>query len=84
MKKLFSSLGGLLVFASGTLTWLFMMFTFIHWWGGIGILASFILTPGVVIFPIVFWIVEHHFPILYFLTWAVGIFGLILMAASDT
>ena len=84
MKRFTSGIGGLLFLSSGVLTWLFMMITLIHWWGGIGFIASFILTPGVCIFPIVYWIVEHHFPILYFLIWGVGIVGLIIGAAADS
>jgi len=84
MKRFTSGLGGLLFLASGALTWLFMMLTLIHWWGGLGFIASFILTPGIFIFPIVFWIVEHDFPLLYFLIWGVGIVGLVIGAAADS
>jgi len=84
MKKLTSSLGGLMLLASGIVTWLFMMFTLIAWWGGaLGLFASFMLTPGVVIFPIVFWIVENQFPVNYFIAWALGIVGLVIMAVSE-
>jgi hypothetical protein len=83
MKKLTSSLGGVMFLISGLLTWLFMMVALIHWWGLLGFFASFIFTPGVVIFPFVFWIVEHQFPTTYFLSWGLGILGLIVMAMSD-
>ena len=84
MKKLTSGFGGLLFILSGIVTWLFMMITLIHWWGMIGFFASFIFTPGVVIFPFVFWIVENQFPVTYFLAWGIGIVGLIISAASDS
>ena len=83
MKKLTSSLGGLLVLISGAITWIFMMLALIQWWGLLGFIASFIFTPGVVIFPFVFWVVENHFPASYFIAWGVGIVGLVIMAASD-
>ena len=84
MKKLFAGPAMLLVMASGTVTWIFMLLALIHWWGGLGIVASFFLTPGVVIFPFVYWIVENQFPLIYFIAWGVGIFGLIIGAFSET
>jgi hypothetical protein len=83
MKKLTSSLGGMLVLISGAVTWIFMMLALIQWWGLLGFIASFIFTPGVVIFPFIYWVAENQFPITYFVSWGVGIVGLIIMAASD-
>ena len=83
MKKLTSSLGGLMVLISGLVVWLFMMFALINWWGLLGFFASFLFTPGVVIFPFVFWLVENQFPTNYFIAWAIGIVGLLVMASSD-
>ena len=84
MKRFTSGIGGMLFLASGGLTWIFMLITLIHWWGGLGFIASFFLSPGVVIFPIVYWIVEHHFPTLYFLIWGIGVIGMLLAAATDS
>ena len=83
MKKLTSSFGGILVLVSGAVTWIFMMLALIQWWGLLGLIASFIFTPGVVIFPFIYWVVENQFPTGYFIAWGVGIVGLIIMAASD-
>ena len=83
MKKLTSSVGGFLVLISGAITWIFMMLWLTQWWGILGFLASLVFTPGVVIFPIVFWVVENQFPTNYFIAWGVGIVGLVIMAASD-
>jgi len=83
MKKLTSSFGGVLVLISGAITWIFMMLALIQWWGLLGFIASFVFTPGVVIFPFVYWVVENQFPTSYFIAWGVGIVGLIIMAASD-
>ena len=83
MKKLTSGIGGILVLISGAITWIFMMFALIQWWGLLGFIASFVFTPGVVIFPFVYWVVENQFPINYFIAWGIGIIGLIVMAASD-
>ena len=83
MKKLTSSVGGILVLISGAVTWLFMMLALIQWWGFLGFIASFIFTPGVVVFPFVFWLVENQFPTNYFIAWGVGIVGLAIMVASN-
>jgi hypothetical protein len=83
MKKLTSSLGGILILISGAITWIFMMLALIQWWGLLGFIASFIFTPGVIVFPFIYWVVENQFPTSYFIAWGVGIVGLIIMAASD-
>jgi hypothetical protein len=83
MKKLTSSVGGILVLISGAVTWIFMMLALIQWWGLLGFIASFIFTPGVVVFPFIYWVVENQFPTSYFIAWGVGIVGFIIMAASD-
>ena len=83
VRALTSGIGGILLLISGLVTWLFMMFALIHWWGVLGFFASFFLTPGIVIFPFVFWLVENQFPTTYFISWGVGILGLIIMASSD-
>ena len=43
-----------------------LVFAWADWLGVIGVLLGFILTQGVVIFPIIYWIVEGDFPTLYF------------------
>jgi hypothetical protein len=83
MKKLTSSIGGILILISGAITWIFMMLALIQWWGLLGFIASFIFTPGVVVFPFIYWVVENQFPTTYFIAWGVGVVGLIIMAASD-
>jgi hypothetical protein len=83
MKKLTSSFGGVLVLISGAITWIFMMLALIQWWGLLGFIASFVFTPGVVIFPFVYWVVENQFPTNYFIAWGIGIVGLVVLAVSD-
>jgi hypothetical protein len=78
MRKLTSGFGGLLVIISGVITWLFMMAALVQWWGLIGFIAAFILTPGVIVFPFVYWVVESQFPLIYFVAWGIGIVGLII------
>ena len=55
------------------------------WLGGIfGFLLGIILSPGLVVFPFVYWIVEGIFPINYFIIWGIGIVGLIVASISET
>ena len=83
LKKLTSSIGGLLIIVSGLLTWIFMMIALINWWGLIGFVASFIFTPGVIIFPFIFWIVENQFPVAYFSAWGLGLLGILMLAVKE-
>jgi len=53
------------------------------WLGFFGVILSFILAPGLVIFPLVFWIVEGVFPTFYFIVWGIGIVGLIIAGISS-
>ena len=53
------------------------------WLGFLGVILSFILAPGLVIFPLIFWIVEGVFPTFYFIVWGIGIVGLIIAGVSS-
>jgi len=53
------------------------------WLGILGTILSFIIIPGLIVFPIIYWIVEGVFPTLYFILWGVAILGFILMNISD-
>jgi len=84
MRKTIATLGWGVFTLSGIGIWVLMLAAFVTWWGGVlGFLGSLVFSPGVVIFPIVYWIVEHHFPVLYFLTWAIGWLGLIVAAIAN-
>jgi hypothetical protein len=84
MRKFIYYVGGSLFTLSGLGLWILMLAAFVTWWGGlIGFVGALFLTPGIVIFPIVYWVVEHHFPVLYFLVWALGWCGLIVAAIAN-
>jgi hypothetical protein len=59
------------------------------WLGAIlGTLVAFVVSPGVFVFPFVYWIVQRTFPIFYFELLGVCagctiIFGLLLLASGD-
>ncbi|OGL82261.1 hypothetical protein A3I41_05495 [Candidatus Uhrbacteria bacterium RIFCSPLOWO2_02_FULL_48_18] len=57
----------------------------VDWLGIFGYILAIFLSPGIVIFPIVFWIVEGVFPTFYFLVWGIGIVGMIIggLASDD-
>ncbi len=82
MKSLVKSIGKII----GTLLWIgsgllmlgFWLSALNSWFGMPGVILGFILTPGVVIFPVVFWIVEGIFPAFYFIVWGIGVVGLLI------
>ncbi len=75
---------GMILFISSGIGMFIFWITALHsWLGGLGIFLGIMLSPGFIIFPIVFWIVEGVFPILYFVIWGIGILGLFIRAISD-
>lgn len=72
------TIGYLMWIGAGVLMFIFWLMAMIKWLGLLGTILAFVLSPGLVIFPIVFWIVEGVFPAFYFIVWGVGIVGLII------
>jgi hypothetical protein len=83
MKKSLRGIGFFLILASGAVTWLFMMFALVHWLGLLGFIVSIFVSPGVVIFPFAYWLIEHQFPLTYFVWWGIGILGFAVGALSN-
>jgi|TARA_Y100000310_G_scaffold339094_1_gene430676 hypothetical protein len=69
-------LGRIISGISGTILWFFWLGALTDWWGAIGFIAAIILTPGVVFFPLLYWMVEGVFPTMYFVILAISGFGL--------
>lgn len=65
-------LGRIIFWAAGLALFAFWVLAMVKWMGVFGFFLALALTPGVLIFPLVFWLTEHHFPWLYFLLWALG------------
>lgn len=84
MKSILRIIGYILWVGSGILTFIFWLMAMSHWLGVFGVILSFVLSPGIVIFPIIFWIVEGVFPTTYFIIWGIGILGLIITGASSS
>lgn len=57
----------------------FWFTTMSDWLGVWGKVLAIILAPGVVVFPIVYWIVEKVFPLNYFILWGVAWIGLYIV-----
>ena len=76
-------IGYILWIGAGILIFIFWLMAMSKWLGFFGVILSFILAPGLVIFPLVFWIVEGVFPTFYFIVWGIGIVGLIIAGISS-
>lgn len=62
MLYVLSQIGGLVLWISYIGTWQ-------RWQGGLGFLIGIFTFPGIVIFPLIFWIVENRLPIGYCVLW---------------
>ena len=76
MKSTRQSLGTLIMAVAGVLQLIFWFVAWANWLGTLGVILGIFLTPGVVIFPIIYWIVEGVFPAVYFALMFAGWFGL--------
>lgn len=84
MSTIGKVIGYLLWIGAGILMFLFWLMAMSNWLGFLGTILAFVLAPGLVIFPIVFWIVEGVFPTFYFIIWGIGIVGLIIAGVSSS
>ena len=76
MRSILRPLGTLIVAVAGVLQLIFWFVAWANWLGAFGVILGIFLTPGVVIFPIIYWIVEGVFPTVYFVLMFAGWFGL--------
>lgn len=85
MRQVFKVFGMILWIASGIFMFIFWFMAMTKWLGFIGSILAIIISPGLVIFPIIFWIVEGIFPTMYFAIWGLGIVGIIItgLCSSD-
>lgn len=82
MRTMGKIIGAILWIGAGILMFIFWFMAMMKWLGILGAFLAFILAPGVVIFPIVFWIVEGVFPTLYFILWGIGLVGGLIAGIS--
>ena len=83
MRMIGKTIGYLLWIGAGILMFIFWLMAMSNWLGFLGTILAFVLAPGLVIFPIVFWIVEGVFPTFYFIVWGIGIVGLVIAGVSS-
>jgi len=82
MRSIGKIIGYLMWIGAGILMFIFWFMAMSKWLGFLGGILAFVVAPGLVIFPIIFWIVEGVFPAFYFIVWGVGIVGLIIAGVS--
>ncbi len=82
MRAIGKVIGTAMYIISGILMFFFWVSAMKMWLGFFGFILAIIFCPGLVIFPIVFWIVEGVFPIMYFLIWGLGMLGMIIAFVS--
>ena len=78
MRLMGKVIGYVMWIGAGILTFIFWFVAMTKWLGFLGSVLAIILSPGLVIFPVVFWIKEGVFPVFYFMVWGVGVVGLII------
>ena len=61
--------------------WIGYAITWTQWLGFFGFLIGLSTAPGLVIFPLLYWIVENEFPIGYAAVWLAGLLLFTLSAA---
>ena len=54
--------GTVIVAVAGVLQLIFWFVAWVKWLGGLGVIIGIFLTPGVVIFPIIYWIKDSSPP----------------------
>jgi len=84
MRTIGKIIGMILWIGAGILMFIFWLMAMSNWLGFFGTILAFVLVPGLVIFPLVFWIVEGVFPTFYFIVWGIGMVDLIIAGISST
>ena len=78
MRRFFLGLCSVIIIIAWLGLFVFWLIAMRHWLGGWGMILAFVLSPGVVIFPLVYWGVEGVFPWVYFALWGVAWLAMIL------
>jgi len=83
MKNLMIIAFTLAYIISGILMFVFWLTAMFSWLGGLGIILALILSPGAIVFPLVFWFIEGIFPFFYFILWTMAILSFGAVAALN-
>jgi hypothetical protein len=82
MRSIGKAIGTAMYIIPGLLMFFFWIVAMHKWLGFLGTILAFILCPGVVVFPVIFWVVEKVFPTTYFIMWGFGILGIFVAGLS--
>jgi len=80
MKKIIRVIGKTMWIGAGLFMFLFWFHAMTEWLGCFGSFLAILIAPGLIIFPVIFWIVEGVFPVLYFAIWGLGLIGIIIFS----
>ena len=83
MRSIGITIGYIMTMGAGLLMFGFWLNALHDWWGIFGVIIGFLIAPGAVIFPLIFWIVEGVFPTFYFLVWGIGVIGMFIGGSSS-
>ena len=84
MRALIRGVGMVCFWGGSLLLFLFWLAAMTHWLGIIvGSILAFILTPGIVIFPLIYWLVEHEVPAVYFEAYGVALAGAVIIGLAS-
>jgi len=84
MRGLLRATGYIIYFGAGVVLWFSYLMFLQDWLGFIGVLIAIIVSPGLVIFPIIVWVKTGVFPLYYFALLIGGfVIGSIFFALSS-
>ena len=81
--KALQTVGTVIYIIAGVLLFVFYLISLQSWLGFLGLIIAIVVAPGLVVFPILFWIVEGVFPVMYFLIWGGGLLGLAIAGVAS-
>ena len=82
MRIIGTVIGYIIWIGAGNTMFFFWFMAMSKWLGFLGVILAFVLAPGIVVFPIVFWLVEGVFPAAYFIVWGAGAVGFMITFIS--
>ncbi len=83
MRRILRVVGMIMWIGAGIFMFIFWFAAMSNWLGCFGSFLAILIAPGLVIFPIIFWIVEGVFPVTYFAIWGLGLVGMIIYGLSS-
>ena len=69
---------------SALAVWVAYVTVWYQWQGVFGALIGLFTSPGFVIFPFIYWVVENSFPVNYFVLWGISMAAWLLAGLAFT